>query len=138
MRVEKIIEGFVHGYHDKEKEQVLYMYAPVVKSAKPLAHLTIGKHEATLFGEIESAGMIKYLYVLAVYAPGANQPCLFVASEENALKSPGSGSHFLGVFSEAGHANHGASNDWADLAKFQNEAVRLASIYLSKVPPVQF
>jgi hypothetical protein len=62
---------------------------------------------------------------------------LFVASEVNATAATlGGGSHFLGVFDSQGHANRGASDDWADPKKFFPEALRIAQEYMAaKTPP---
>ncbi len=79
------------------------------------------------FDQIESEGRIQYAFMTVVFDDASHQPVLFVASEVNAMAaSLGGGSHFLGVFAGEGHANYGASNDWADPKKFFPEALRIA------------
>ena len=100
-------------------------YAPVIKSAKSKQHFQVGKHSAVLFGDIERAGSVEYLYILAVFDE-KRQPCYFVASEVNSMaKTFGGGSHFLGLFDGNGHATCGDSDDWADEVKFTAEALRI-------------
>ena len=100
-------------------------YAPVIKSANPKQHFQVGKHTAVLFGDIEPAGSVEYHLILAVFDEN-RQPCYFVASEVNSMaNSFGGGSHFLGLFDGEGHANCGASDDWADETKFTTEALRI-------------
>ena len=89
-------------------------YAPRIASAEPLAHYDVNGREAVLLGNIVSAGMVEYLYVLVVFDTN-EEPCLFVASEVNSQQEVlGGGSHFLGVFPGDGHLNFGDSDEWAD------------------------
>lgn len=100
-------------------------YAPAIKSAKPRQHFQVGQHTAVLYGDIESAGSVKYCYIFAVFDDN-RQPCYLVASEVNSMaKRFGGGSHFLGLFDGEAHANCGASDDWGDEAKFTTEALRI-------------
>ncbi len=67
---------------------------------------------------------IKYLYSFAVTPVPENDPILFVTSELNDT-APGAGSHFLGVFSEIGHQNLGASDDWGLRERFVERALAI-------------
>jgi hypothetical protein len=82
-----------------------------------------------LFSEIECVGAIEYLYVVAIYRDGESQPCLFVTSEKNTLVFGGD-SHFLCLFTDSGHHNMGASDDWADLERFITQALLVATNHL--------
>ena len=94
--------------------------------------LDTGRHTALLFSDIESSGLVQYLYVLAVIDDETGEPCVFVASEVNAMaEQTGGGSHFLGLFPGQGHVNLGASDNWADLDQFEVEAIRVAKIHLN-------
>jgi hypothetical protein len=106
-------------------------YAPHIKSADPIGRYQVAGRDAVLLGNIVSAGMVQYLYILAVYEPGG-APCLFVASEVNDTQVAfGGGSHFLGVFPGDGHANYGDSNEWADRERFLKQALEIAQKRLS-------
>ncbi len=84
-----------------------------------------------LLGDIESLGVIEYLYILFAIKDDENAPDLFVASEVNAMaKSLGGGSHFLGVFDQAGHGNMGAADQWANLDIFAAKALEIATARL--------
>jgi hypothetical protein len=108
-------------------------YAPVIGAATPVKRISLpsGKHTAILLDNIESKGSIEYRIILAVFNDQTREPCLFVASEVNAMaKELGGGSHFLGLFPGDGHMNYGDSDDWADMGKFEKAAVELAIQHL--------
>ena len=67
---------------------------------------------------------IRYLYSFAVTPVLENDAVLFVTSEFNDT-APGAGSHFLGVFSEIGHQNLGASDDWGLRERFVEPALAI-------------
>src|SRR5215469_8429136 len=86
-------------------EEAPMSYMPRVAAAEPIREYALGGYRAILFGDIESAGVVQYTYILAVY-DAEGQPCFFVASEVNqAREALGGGSHFLGVFPGCGHEN---------------------------------
>ena len=100
-------------------------YVPQIKSANPKNHFELGPYSAVLLGDIESLGSVEYKFIMVVYDEN-QKPCYFVASEVNDMADKfGGGSHFLGLFDGNGHANRGTSNDWADEAKFTDEALRI-------------
>jgi hypothetical protein len=79
------------------------------------------------------AGTIKVAHSLAVHASADGSPRLYVAAELNRSYAPdreGSASHFLGLYPGEGHANLGASNEWADLAAFEARALQVARDHL--------
>ncbi len=110
-------------------------YAPAIGDATPVKRIPLvtGKHTAVLLDNIESKGPVEYRFILAVFDDETRKPCLLVASEVNALaKELGGGSHFLCVFPGDGHRNLGSSDDWADIAKFEEVAVGIATEHLNK------
>lgn len=68
---------------------------------------------------------IKYMYSLEIISVLEVEPVLYIISEWNETSSSG-GSHILGVFSDIGHENHGASNDWALMGRFLDKAISIA------------
>ncbi len=80
---------------------------------------------ASLYGDIESAGIIQYHHLLVIYGPD-KQPCLFFGSEWSGLDPSYKNEPVLGSFSEAGHGNHGSSLNWLDDALFALKAFELA------------
>ena len=101
-------------------------YTPRIASAEPQARYEVAGREAVLLGNIVSAGMVQYLYLLVVYESDG-QPCLFDASELNADREAfGGGSHFLGVFTGDGHLNMGDSDEWANQERFVERALAIA------------
>jgi len=107
-------------------------YAPAITSATPVAQFEVAGHTAVLLDEIVSAGSIQYLYILVVYATDG-EPCLFIASEANAMQHRfGGGSHFLGVFRDGSHLNLGDSDEWADREQFVEKALEIAENQLAK------
>ncbi len=110
-------------------------YAPLFGKARQVRGIplvTSGNHTAYLLDDIESTGVIEYLFILAVYDDLRSRPCLYIASEVNAnAEETGGGSHYLGLFPGDGHENHGSSDNWADIEKFEKAAIQLATQYLT-------
>ena len=104
----------------------MVVYRPLIKSANPLLRYRMDPYTFVLLGEIESLGVIEYLYILFAIKDEEDAPDLFVASEVNArAKSLGGGSHFLGVFDQNGHTNMGSSDQWANLDIFAARALEI-------------
>lgn len=107
---------------------------PVIGDARPVSRtpLATGKHTAVLLDDIESLGPVKYQFILLVFDDRSKEPCLFVASEVNeTARRFGGGSHFLGLFAGETHSNYGSSDDWSDIGKFEQAALKLALQHLS-------
>ncbi len=127
------------------------MYAPVVKSANTQKLYTIGEYDAALMDNITAEGPVEYEYIIAVFERDNDDPFLFVTSERN---DPGEAkiffeemgldpedfpvaqgeSHFLCLFDESGHKNLGDSNDWADIGKFEKQALIMLEKILGTKP----
>lgn len=104
------------------------LYRPNIALAEPLRFYRGGPLEATMYGDIVSAGRIQYLYVLEVTRSGA--PCLHVASEVYVLGTAEMGPYALGLFTGDMHANLGLSDDWRNLDLFEAKALELVHQYL--------
>jgi hypothetical protein len=95
-----------------------------------------------LLTDIEADSQIEYAHLLVVFEQGQQDPVGFISSEAKGnptelLKELGledieveqddGPSHFLCAFTPTGHHNFNASNDWADLSKFEHAALELIS-----------
>ena len=110
-------------------EGVRPMAFPMFRNAKPLRKHDLGGYEAILLTDIESVGMVQYLYILSVHKKGEERPVFTVTAEENMLAQmggPGNGSHFLCAFDQGQHLNFGASDDYAMLDRFEKAALAKA------------
>jgi len=110
-------------------------YMPMILGGTPVKRIRLasGKHTALLLDDIESKGAVKFRFILAVFDDETRNPCLFVTSEVNgAVEELGGGSHFLCLFSGDAHLNLGSSDDWADIRKFEEAAVKIATERLSE------
>ena len=99
------------------------MYRPSILAAETLSVVPLGEYTATLLTDVESAGLIRYGYVME-FRDQQGHPCFYVAAEENELAEMG-GSHFLCSYLGGTHRNHGCSNDWTDRRRFVREAFAL-------------
>src|ERR1700682_3371119 len=81
--------------------------------------------KASLFSDIESAGVIQYHYLLVVFSPDT-APCLYVGSEWSSLDPSYKDEPVLGVFKSNAHHNFGNSASWRDVYLFLLRAVEIA------------
>jgi len=124
--LKRLFGGGPRPAHPSQGGGLRMKYAPRVVSAEPVARYEVAGRKAVLLGNIVSAGMVQYLYILVVYEQDG-EPCLFVASEVNQDREAfGGGSHFLGVFPGDGHLNLGDSDEWADRERFVERALAIA------------
>jgi hypothetical protein len=68
-------------------------------------------------------GPVHYEYVLAAIDRRIKKITFFITSERN-TETVG-GSHVLSMFIDDNHVNFGASDDWADLDKFEAASLKL-------------
>jgi hypothetical protein len=101
-------------------------FGPRISSARTVREHKLGQSRGVLLTDVQATG-VQYTHILMVYgADGA--PLLAVTSEVNAMAAAGSGgSHFLCLFSGGRHLNMGASDEWADLEKFEVRALAIAN-----------
>ena len=118
------------------------MYTPQISTKHAVARWSLGdgRYTAGLFDGLVSPGMVKYLYVLAVFDDATEEPVLFVASELDTELGTDTvvGPPFLGVFSGETHENHGQSEDWNDLDLFAMKALKVAAGRLGGEVPSLF
>ena len=126
---------------------------PGIQSAREVRRHELGDFSATLFDEIVSFDIVEYTYVMILYNKASGEPILYFTSEKNTAPfaemfqnlgikprsnadgSEGMGSHFFCMFDGEGHSNYGASNDWGDVEKFEQEVLRAIGEGLGKAPP---
>ena len=112
------------------------MSRPLFGAFTPVRRYRLGPYGAGLIRDPERVGEVQYRYILAVLRPGLGENgALYVTSEVNALGDRFGGSHFLGMFDETGHTNFGASDEWADLERFEEKALSLAAERLGVIDP---
>jgi hypothetical protein len=99
-------------------------YKPPLVSAIPRKKFGAPGYSATLLGDIRTAGVTQYAYLLLVYGPSPNEPVLIVSSEFFA----GGPDTVLGVFDDHGHETlYNEAGGWKDESKFAAKAVVIAN-----------
>lgn len=111
------------------------MMQPKIVNAERLAvfHLPAG-YAATLLGNVESAGIIEYHYVMVVFGPD-QQICMFTGSEWSNQEPSYKNEPVFGIFGEDGHAGCGGSPDWLDPALFVLRSVEAVKDRFSIADP---
>ncbi len=102
------------------------MMQPKIVNAERIAafHLPAG-YAASLLGNVESAGIIEYHYVMVVFGPD-QQICLFTGSEWSNQDPSYKNEPVFGIFHDGGHTGCGGSPDWLDPALFVLRTVEVA------------
>ena len=132
------------------------MYAPRIKSARRVReHRLSGTLSAVLMTDIVSESrLIAYRHLLVVCKSNVPEPVAYISAEARAPlvtrfrqftaasgavfpdfdlpDDRGLGSHYLCTFVAGRHGNCGASDDWADLDKFERAALELVPTLLSE------
>jgi len=92
----------------------------------------IGQFEFDLVKNVICTGSVQSSHQLIVYEDGQNSPIYVIAAEINdlPLNLRGDGTHFLGLYDGAERENHGCSDEWGDISKFEREACELMSLLL--------
>lgn len=101
-------------------------YFPVLTQARCIRAFQWGSFHAELLTDCRAAGAVQYAHVLFFYAGNETVPCLAVSSEVNVFRQGNDGSHYLCVFDQEGHHNHGSLDCWADLDAFTDRALEMA------------
>ncbi len=88
-----------------------------------------------------------YTHILVVFLVGEEDPVLFITAERStpldlefltelgadaAHEPVPEATTFLCAFDQTGHQNMGADEDWSDLARFEQAALRLVDDYISR------
>jgi hypothetical protein len=116
------------------------MYLPYLKYASPVRRYRLGNYMATLLSDCQTTDeQIEYAHVLVIYQVTSDaqtaKPALVISSETNP-SARDDGYYFLCSFAHE-HRNYGASQDWADLNKFESAALQLARQMLEVNEPPQ-
>jgi len=109
-------------------------YWPIIQGGSITRLFRFGEYLAALVTDMQSPGLIEYLYVMLVTKILDDKLCLCIASEKDTTYGKkfadasfhSRGSHVLCVFTGDFHLNYGASNDWADIDLFTARALELA------------
>ena len=101
------------------------MQPKIVNAQRKISFALSEGYLASLFGDIESGGIIQYHYLLVIYGPD-KEPCLFFGSEWNGSDPTYKNKPILGVFNKDGHENFGGSINWLDDTLFVLRAFELA------------
>jgi hypothetical protein len=106
-------------------------YSPPVESMRSVARVKIDVDRyALLCDEVKASGNVQYTFLCCAFRRNEEHPEYIVSSEVNSTASTlGGGSHFLGVFSESGHATLNNSDAWSDRDTFFAEALRHLSLH---------
>lgn len=103
------------------------MDAPKIQTAIPRRRYQIGEYQAVLLGEVESGDGRRYDYILALVRDGERQPQCFVTAERMPPKRRVDGSHLLRLVTAAFTEELGQADEWGDIDRFADEALRLAA-----------
>ncbi|HEY0721955.1 MAG TPA: hypothetical protein VGE50_11965 [Gammaproteobacteria bacterium] len=100
------------------------MTMPQIGTAIPKRRYQLGEFTAVVLGDVESRDGEEYRYVMALVPEGQQQPIFFVSSVRN--RSGNEGSHRLRASSTQLTRDMGASDGWANLDSFCEEALQVA------------
>lgn len=110
------------------------MYPLGLAKSRVVSEHMVKQYHVFILTDCVSAGFIQYAHVALVQESRASRPIYAVAAEANALaKVTGGGSHFLCAYDDR-HSNYGSSDDWNDLEKFTQAALRLIEEHFTPKP----
>ena len=136
----EIADWIVYGFQYQSMS-----YEPVFSSGVVVKKIPLStrRHTAFLLDEIASTGGVSYWFILRVMDNESQEPCLYVASEVRGLYGeearnkrsaalvPPVGEQFvLGVFPGDGHISRDVSEDYGDLGKFEEAAIKIAEEFI--------
>ncbi len=99
------------------------MPLPIIGDATCVRTHDLGSHVAGLLTDIESVGLVEYLYVMPVVRKSDQATTMVFTSEANRMAFLGGGSHFLCAFRGGNHVNYGCSDAWANIERFEAAAL---------------
>lgn len=99
------------------------MDKPVIRTALPKRRYKLGDFTAVVLGDIDSGDQTEYFYVMGVVRDGEAEPGMYITSERNRAAASGEGSAVMRVVMRDGSQPLGASDRWADLDLFANDAL---------------
>ncbi|QGU31625.1 hypothetical protein [Thermochromatium tepidum] len=98
---------------------------PIIKTAIPKRRYQAGRYTASLLAEIESGDGRSYRYILGFVAQGQVEPALYVCSEPTPPSERAEGAYRLRVVSEVMTETLDTDDDWGDLDRFAEQALRV-------------
>ena len=104
---------------------------PNIQRAIPKKRFQMGEYGVTILGEIESADIASYHYIMAFVPDGKNEPVLYVTAERTPPKDRHEGSHRLRVINQAMSEIMDTSDQWKDLEQFSAEGLKIGAQVLS-------
>lgn len=104
-------------------------YFPVVHDARVVRRYDGGNYNVVLLTDVKTEGFIHCSHLLVAFLKGESEPSYVIAAELNNLSFQGTGfgSHFLCSYTGREHINHGCSDEWADLERFDRKSRELMS-----------
>lgn len=102
-----------------------YMQPKITNAQRKVSFALSNDYTASLYGDIESPGIIQYHHLLVIHGPD-KAPCLFFCSEWSGADPTYKDQPILGVFSEHGHDSYDESVNWLDDALFVLGSFELA------------
>jgi hypothetical protein len=100
------------------------MYPLRLTKANTVSRQKIGSYEVVILTNCQGGGVVQYAHAAVVYSADSQYPIFAVASEVNArAEEISGGSHFFCTYDDR-HNNYGCSDDWGDLEKFTQAALR--------------
>jgi hypothetical protein len=100
---------------------------PIIKTAIPKRRYQVGRHVASLLGEVESGDGRSYRYILAFVPQGQGEPVLYVCSEPTPPAERADGAYRLRVVSEAMTETLDTDDGWGDLDRFAEQALKVGT-----------
>lgn len=101
------------------------MQPKITNAQRKVSFALSADYTASLYGDIESPGVIQYHHLLVIHGPDKEQ-FLFFCSEWSKAVPTYKDQPILGVFSEHGHDSYDESVNWLDDALFVLGAFELA------------
>ncbi len=98
---------------------------PKIQTAIPKQRYQFGEYGISVLGEIESADLQAYQYIMAFVPEGKPEPVLYICSEKSLPKDRHEGSHRLRVINQAMSEVMSVGDQWGDLDSFSAEALKL-------------
>jgi hypothetical protein len=101
------------------------MQPKIINADRKVSFPLSDDYMASLFGNIESVGIIQYHHLLVIYGPD-QQPCLFLGAEWSLHDPSYRNEPVFGVFSVEAHESWEGSSDLVDDALFVLKAFSVA------------
>lgn len=101
------------------------MYTPLIRNARCHRQYDFGNYKASLLVDIESAGVMKYEYIMVLFRKDERDPLLFVCVDWNTMLKERPKEIVMDVFEGGGRMAVGSSADWYELSAFERRALEI-------------